>query len=199
MGLTYREVSKILQQNSEGNVGAGHVSKKREKFQKLHARARMFIGNFVKEASVPLSARDIQTALREEIQLSVTTDMIKRYLKQELQLVYKKIKPITFAHNNLPAKLQRQYAGAQYISLLAEGKTIINIDESTLDSTDTRKRGWCSKGRHNMMTHMQRLASINIIAGVSSNGDFLYTINQGRNNSQTVILFLSKLCQHLNS
>ena len=67
MGLTYREVPKMLQQSSEGNVGAGHVSKKREKFKKLHARARTFIGNFIEEAAVPLKARDIQTALRSEM------------------------------------------------------------------------------------------------------------------------------------
>ena len=46
---------------------------------------------------------------------------------------------------------------------------------------------------------MQRLRSISLIAAVSSKGDFLYTVNHGRNNGSTFILFLVKLCEHLNS
>ena len=52
------------------------------------------------------------------------------------------MKPITVTHNKQPAKLQRQMAAAYYIRYMAEGKTIINIDESTLNKTDERQRGW---------------------------------------------------------
>ena len=63
--------------------------------------------------------------------------MVNRYLKDELGLSYKKIKPITDAHNKQQAKLQRQLAAA-YIEYMVQGKTIINIDESVLNKTDER-------------------------------------------------------------
>ena len=82
---------------------------------------------------------------------------------------------------------------------MSKGKIIINIDESVLNKTDERQRGWCDLKQHNMVTTMQRLRSLSIIAAVSSNGDFMYTINSGKNNSSTFMLFLIKLSNYLDS
>jgi hypothetical protein len=38
-----------------------------------------------------------------------------------------------------------------------------------------------------------------MIAAVSSMGEFFFTVNQGKNTSATFLLFLFKLCQHLDS
>jgi transposase len=77
-------------------------------------------------------------------------------------------------------------------------RRIINIDESNITLTDYRKRGWLIKGIRNKATLRRRPASLNIIAGISNFGDLYYTINKGKNNSQTFLLFLIKLCEHLN-
>ena len=50
-----------------------------------------------------------------------------------------------------------------------------------------------------MVTTMQRLRSLSIIAAVSSEGRLMYTINSGKNNSGTFALFLVKLSNHLDS
>ena len=125
--------------------------------------------------------------------------MVNRYLKDELGLSYKKIKPITDAHNKQQAKLQRQLAAAYYIEYMVQGKTIINIDESVLNKTDERQHGWCWPGQTNMVTTMQRLRSLSIIAAVSSDGKLMYTINSGKNNSGTFCLFLIKLSNYYDS
>lgn len=88
-------------------------------------------------------------------------------------------------------------AAAYYIEYMAEGKNIINIDESVLNQTDERQRGWMYPGKCNMTTTMQRLRSISIIAAVSSEGRFMFTINSGKNNSNTFMLFLIKLSNYL--
>ena len=44
--------------------------------------------------------------------------MVNSYLKDELGLSYKKIKPINDAHNKQQAKLQRQLAAAYYIEYM---------------------------------------------------------------------------------
>jgi hypothetical protein len=50
-----------------------------------------------------------------------------------------------------------------------------------------------------MVTGMQRLRSLSIIAAVSSEGKFMFTINSGKNNSTTFMLFLIKLSNYLDS
>jgi transposase len=80
---------------------------------------------------------------------------------------------------------------------LTEGKRLINIDESVLNQTDKRRRGWFKKGQKNFVSHLERLAKTNLIAAVTSDGDFYFTINCGKNNSRTVLLFLIKLVRHL--
>ena len=50
-----------------------------------------------------------------------------------------------------------------------------------------------------MVTNMQRLRSLSIIAAVSSEGRFMFTINSGKNNSNTFMLFLIKLSNFLDS
>lgn len=77
-------------------------------------------------------------------------------------------------------------------------KRIINIDESNITLTDYRKRGWLIKGVRTKATLPRRPSSLNIIAGISNFGDLFYTINKGKNNSQTFLLFMLKLCEHLN-
>jgi hypothetical protein len=51
---------------------------------------------------------------------------------------------------------------------MSEGKTLINIDESVLNKTDERQRGWYFPGKRNMVTTMQRLRALSIIAAISN-------------------------------
>lgn len=112
---------------------------------------------------------------------------------------YKKIKRINIRHNLKVSKLQRQYAAGQFIINLDAGKTIINIDESIIDQTDFRRKGWAAIGKDVYTANSQRLEKVSIIGGASSKGDFYYTINVGMNNSERFWYFLLKLCIHLNT
>lgn len=115
-----------------------------------------------------------------------------------MHMSYKKIKKISFRHNVLSSKLQRQYAAKQLITNLYSGMTVINIDESIISETDYRNKGWSPIGKSAYTEQSQRLGKVSIIGGVSSKGDFYYTINLGTNNSETIWYFLLKLCNHLN-
>ena len=112
---------------------------------------------------------------------------------------YKRLKRINYRHNVNSSKLQRQYAAQQLINFLYSGKTVINIDESIIDETDFRKKGWSPIGTDAYTYNSQRLDKVSIIGGVSNRGDFYYTINLGINNSERFWYFLLKLCNHLNA
>jgi len=66
---------------------------------------------------------------------------------------YKLVKQITNLHNNMSSKLQRQFAAKEFVQFLSDGKRIINIDESVLNVTDQRRRGWTAHFVKNRVTN----------------------------------------------
>ena len=54
--------------------------------------------------------------LKTGLRISMST--LRKYLKEELGLTYKVIKPITFNHNKHINKMKRQFAAAKYIEFL---------------------------------------------------------------------------------
>lgn len=124
---------------------------------------------------------------------------MRSYLKERLGLRYKILRPISSNYNKEASKLQRQYAASKFIELLHSGKTIINIDETVVNSTDNRKRGWTSTTRENMVTPTRRIPSVNLFAAASSRGEVFFTINKGKTNSITFLHFLSKLVAFLSA
>ena len=74
---------------------------------------------------------------------------------------------------------------------------IINIDEAVLHYTDHRKRGWMLKGQQNKVLSVVKLRAINLIAALTSEGEFLFTVNCGNTNTHSYSLFIMKLVQHL--
>lgn len=75
---------------------------------------------------------------------------------------------------------------------------MINIDESIIDETDFRNKGWSLIGVDAFTMNSQRLNKVSIIGGISNTGHFYYTINLGTNNAERFWYFLLKLCNHLN-
>ena len=125
--------------------------------------------------------------------------MIRRYLKFKLGLNYKIVRTISCNHNFIVNKLKRQCAASNYIDFLYEGKRIINIDESNIADTDSRNRGWWYPRRKNQVTKNHRMSNVNLILGISSYGEFFYSVNFGKTNSDTFFLYIMKLVQKLQS
>ena len=110
---------------------------------------------------------------------------------------YRKIYKKELLANTIKAKQKRQYASYLFAKTIADGKRIINIDESTLDQTNFVRRGWGRRGRKLFTQKSARLARFNIIAAASSDGAVWFSINNGKNNSVTFWNFLLSLSLRL--
>lgn len=88
-------------------------------------------------------------------------------------------------------------AAANYIRSLCDGKTIINIDETILQSTDNRHYSWVPRGSCNVSTLGKRMSKVSITAAVSNGGQMYFTVAHGITNSHTFAMFLSQLVLHL--
>ena len=74
---------------------------------------------------------------------------------------------------------------------------MINIDESIIRSTDSRKRGWVRAGKRVLTSNALRLPQISMIAAITSMGFTYFSINQGKTTSLTFSLFIANLCEVL--
>lgn len=189
----------MLTSSSNKRDSEGPAVRKKNKYKKIHNRGRTLIAQYLEEWQFPVQSSDIDKQLRKDAHLRVSRRLICQYLRDELKRSYKTIKPISFRHNLKPSKMQRQIAAYHYIKLLYEGKTIINVDESIINQTDQRSKGWVPKGQPKWIDHSQRLNKVNITAATDSKEGFYFTINKGSNNSLTFISVLLKLCSHLSS
>lgn len=81
--------------------------KPQKRFKKLHERSRRRIQDLILHAQVPLQIKDMQGALRSEMRLKVSSSMLHRYLKQELNVSYRKLRPVSSLYNSVDSLLQR--------------------------------------------------------------------------------------------
>jgi hypothetical protein len=83
---------------------------------------------------------------------------------------YRRLGIVGKHYDNQVNLLKRQVAAAEYIRQLKAERVIINIDESIIRSTDSRKRGWARYGRRVLTSNALRLPQISIIAAITSQG-----------------------------
>jgi hypothetical protein len=81
------------------------VFKVRRRFKKMHNRSKDFIDNYIENAVVPIQVPELKKAIKQGAQLNLSPCMVNRYLKHELNLSYRKVKPISATHNKPQAKL----------------------------------------------------------------------------------------------
>ena len=81
--------------------------------------------------------------------------------------------------------------------MLSEGKEIINIDESSISTTNYSRKSWSLKGIHSVSTDAIRLGNYNVIAAISSIGRSAFVVGNGSNNQLTFMYFLLGMCSLL--
>ena len=91
--------------------------------------------------------RIIQYPYENEAGEEVSPYHIKQTLKKEMDLKYGKIKKLAKQANSTRNLYMRQQFGIKMLDLLAEGKRILNIDETWLGQTNYQRQVWQTK-RH---------------------------------------------------
>lgn len=105
--INYQRLLRIKSSNILDPELAFQKYKPRRRFRKLHQRARDRIKKMIVDAAKPLQIADIQSVLWREMNLKISHTMLQRYLTQELNVSYRKLRPVSQNYNNLNSKLQR--------------------------------------------------------------------------------------------
>ena len=83
------------------------------------------------------------------------------------------------------------------LSLLDEGKRIINIDETWLPSLDFRNMKWRQKGETNTVSSKDLDPRVNMIAALDTDGKVYISLTQFNTDSDVMLMFLSRLANQL--
>ena len=110
--------------------------KPQPRFRKLHDRVRDRFKNLVVNATMPLQISYTNSTIKKEMSLNLSHTMVRKYLTQELNVSYRKLRPVSYLYNNLKSKLEKQLAASVYIDYLETERRIINIDESIITLTE---------------------------------------------------------------
>ena len=56
------------------------------------------------------------------------------------------------------------------LPLLASGKRVLNVDESSIPFLDFRRQKWCPVGQRNTISKKDLSPKVNLIAAIDTNG-----------------------------
>ena len=78
-------------------------------------------------------AAQVSEKVRREASVEVRAAYVSQVLRSRLGLRYKRVRPIKEQANRELQTVQRQLCGKLILDLLAQGKRIVNIDETWVD------------------------------------------------------------------
>ena len=93
-----------------------------------------------------LTLSRLRKSLSEDSSLDYSVTTLRKIMKHELGLRFKKIKPLAPQTNRLRNVLCRMRYAMTMIEILACGMRVINVDESWLSTTAFKHYSWCSAG-----------------------------------------------------
>ena len=91
----------------------------------------------------------------------------------------------------------RMLYAQKMLTLLDEGKRIINIDETWLPHLDFRNKKWRARGESNTMSTKSLSHRVNMIAGVDTNGQVYLSLTQFNTDSDVMLMYLPRLAANL--
>jgi hypothetical protein len=138
---------------------------------------RKIIQKIIDECESPLQIPYLQQQLKDGHRISLSSSLLRRYIREELGMSYRRLGVVGKHYDDLGNLLKRQVAAAEYIKALRDDRHVINIDESIIRSTDQRKRGWTRFGKRILTSRALRLPQISMIAAITSHGFTFFSIN----------------------
>ena len=84
----------------------------------------------------------MQAELKDTLDLSTSRKTLRKFLKEDRRMSYKKVSYLQPRTNHLNSKLKRQFAASIYIRSLYEGVNIIKFDECSIRFSEHRKYSW---------------------------------------------------------
>ena len=117
-------------------------------------------------------------------------------MKTTLGLKYRRLKPVKETHNHPLVLTERKNASEIMISLIRDGRVLVNIDETVISQTTFHSKVW-SSGKEGFAPKENRWRdSLKLIAAIDTEGRLFYSVSENNSNMQMFSTFLRQLVSH---
>ena len=135
--------------------------------------------------------------MKEQSELEVTNSEVRSILKNELRLSYRIAKKVPVQGNSERCLVLRQQYALKMLDLLAEGKRVLNVDESWLNETSFTRRIWCPADAAGTVPLRTMSPRISLIAALDTEGCVYFSLTQTNTDQHVMLVFLRHLAGKL--
>lgn len=125
--------------------------------------------------------------------------VVRKVLRENLNMRYRVLKKVEYQGNSDRCLVTRMLYAKKMLTLLEEGKRIINIDETWLPHLDFRSKKWRQRGEQNTASARQLGHRVNMIAAMDTEGNIYMSLTQFNTDSDAMLMFMTHLCTTLTS
>ena len=166
-------------------------------YKKLTTTQQVIIIDEIKkyywEFETEFTSLDIQKHLLEKWEIVCSLRMIRRIMKNDLNLTFKKslTRPNNVDFNRV--KALRSMFWVDFADLLKGKSLIINIDEWTISRSTKSNYSWSIKGGNKEAKNSPFIGSLSIILAILSNGNWFLLATDNTINSNILCHFIKKM------
>ena len=157
------------------------------------------IKEYILKTTTTVTAKEITNHINLVQQKSYSTKYIRSFMKDQVRLSFKRVKPrpsnIDFERLNLI----RSLFAVKFSKLITRETLIINIDESSINRHTKDQYSWGFKGKHIEAKNTCIRGSVRMIKAICSNGSWIDFVIDKTIDSETFNWFLKSMDSWLKS
>ena len=174
--------------------------KQREKDVQIRHRAIEQVASELLEHSIPIDkAGKVQNQVKRRYDIDLSLPQVRTSLKQELGLGYRMAKKVPIQGNSERCLVLRQQYSITMLSLLNEGKRLVNIDESWINETNFTRKIWCPADAAATITQRAVTPRLTLIAALDTEGRLYFSLTHANTDSDVLLVFLKHLMRQLDN
>ena len=140
-------------------------AKDRKKKEAMEVIKGMITNNVVID-----SAEQVTGKLNRKLPHDYKRHQVRRIMKDDMGMRYRRIQVVALHTNSEKNRILRQRFAIELVTLLNQGKRIINVDESWFNMCDFRRMKWRAYGDNNSLAKTQVSPRISMIVGIETTG-----------------------------
>ena len=165
----------------------------------LRTAIKQLISDWDEDENGMLSLGRLQKKLKEETEIICSVTTVRKIMRNELGLRYKKVKQLAPQTNKLKNVLCRMRYAMTMLEVLACGMRVINVDESWLNSMAFKRHAWMKAGKGNARSVKELSTRISFIAAIDNRGASYISLGTANTDSGVMVAFFSSLAKQLDA
>ena len=155
------------------------------------------VASFIENTKYPVYWKDIARHLDVEYKMEIGTKYIHKFLKNSLNLSFKRGWSRMINYDFVKIKLQKGIFAWRLCKMIPKANLIINIDEASVSKNSKTHYAWLAKGQSGLIKNERIQGSLSFISAVATNGCAFNYVTKGTVNSSKFIKFLDHLKTHV--